>query len=51
MDEEAWCAAAHGIAKTWARVSNQTELNWTELNQESNSGPLRWEHEVLATGH
>ena len=27
MDEEAWCALAHGLAKTWTRPSNQTELN------------------------
>ena len=29
MDGEAWCAAVHGIEKSWARLSNSTELNCT----------------------
>ena len=32
MDREAWHAAVHGVAKSWIRLSNLTELNWTELN-------------------
>ena len=28
MDREAWRAAVHGVAKSWARLSD-----WTELNQ------------------
>ena len=31
MDREAWSAAIHGVAKSWTRLSNWTELNWTEL--------------------
>ena len=30
MDREAWCAEAHGVAKSWTWLSDWTELNWTE---------------------
>ena len=26
MDREGWCAAFHGVSKSWTRLSNQTEL-------------------------
>ena len=28
MDREAWSVAAHGVAKSWTRLSYWTELNW-----------------------
>ena len=30
MDREAWRAAIHGITKSWTRLSDWTELNWSE---------------------
>ena len=31
MDRESWHAAIHGVAKSWTRLSDWTELNWTSL--------------------
>ena len=30
MDREAWSAVTHGVAKSQTRLSNWTELKWTE---------------------
>ena len=30
MDRDTWCAVIHGVAKSQIRLSNWTELNWTE---------------------
>ena len=30
MDRKAWHAAIHGVTESWTRMSDWTELNWTE---------------------
>ena len=29
MDREAWHAVVHGVTKSWTRLNDWTELNWT----------------------
>ena len=33
IDREAWRAAIHGVAKSWTRLSDWTELNWRVTKQ------------------
>ena len=33
MDREAWRAAIHGVAKSWTRPSDWTELNLTGISK------------------
>ena len=40
MDREAWRAAVHGVTKSWTRLSDWTELNWTEVSVYSSPFPL-----------
>ena len=35
MDREAWCAAVHGVAKSWRRLSKWTELNYLHFSGDS----------------
>ena len=35
MDREAWHAAVHVVAESWTRLSDWTELNWTDLSHNS----------------
>ena len=38
MDREAWRAAIHGVSKSWTRLRDCTELNWSlhECKEEKN---------------
>ena len=42
MDREAWRATIHGVTKSWTRLSDWTELNWTEtIPCSTEAGPIR----------
>ena len=34
-DREAWCAAVHGIAKSWTQLSNMIKLLRQQLDKEA----------------
>ena len=51
MDREAWHAAVHGVAKSWTKLSNWTELNWKlayAYIQLSGSNTIFWKTDILA---
>ena len=35
LDREAWHAAVHGVTKSWTRLSDWIELNWTHVASSS----------------
>ena len=52
MDREAWRAVIHGVAKSWTRLSNWTELNprpsaWELLGRDPQGCSLRDLHMIL----
>ena len=46
MDRKAWHAAVYGVTKSQTRLSNWTELNWTNIQKSHTHGQLvgRWGH-------
>ena len=48
MDRESWHAAVHGVAKSQTRLSDWTELNWTDSDEHiSNGGSQVLEKDIL----
>ena len=41
MDREAWRAAINGVAKSWTRLSDWTELNWKSLQMVTEAMKLK----------
>ena len=37
MDREDWCAAVHGVTKSWTRLHDWTELNWNPRDSQESS--------------
>ena len=42
MDRKAWSTAIHGVPKSWTRLSDWTELNWTESFKQESKITLGW---------
>ena len=51
MDREAWWAVIHGVAKSWTRLSDWTELNWTgEFRKDQKETHVRPPPRILLSG-
>ena len=47
MDRKAWCAVIHGVAKSWTRLSDWTELTlWTNTHKYSFGVSHFWPHKI-----
>ena len=44
MDRKAWCTVVHGVSKSRTRLSNWTELNWTDREVPCTLSPLPCHH-------
>ena len=45
MDREVWCAVVHEVAKSWTRLSDWTELNWTDIVLHTGCISLHFHHQ------
>ena len=49
MDKEAWRAVIHGVAKSQTRLSDWTDLNWTEGSGKDPDAARDWGQEEKGT--
>ena len=46
MDRAAWCVSVHGVTKSWTRLSDWTERNWTEDMETIQMSIDRWKDKL-----
>ena len=51
MDRVAWCAAVHGVAKSWTQLSDWTEQNWALQSPLSNIHVSVWRNQRIWAFH